>query len=70
MKEFSMKIEGMSCAHCVRAVQSALTDVTGVKVKDVGIGSAKGEYDPAATTPGQVAEAVRKAGYEPTLLGV
>ena len=69
MKDFSMKVEGMTCAHCVRAVQTALSDVTGVKVKDVAIGSVAGEYDPATTSPGQVAEAIRKAGYQPTLIG-
>ena len=69
MKEFSMKIEGMTCGHCVRAVQTALNEVTGVKVRDVAIGSISGEYDPGTTSPGQVAEAIRKAGYQPSLIG-
>ena len=59
----TLKIEGMSCGHCVGAVRGALADVAGVAVDDVAIGSARIR----ARTSDDVAQAVRAiedAGYE------
>jgi len=67
MSRLTMKIDGMSCGHCVAAVREALTELPGVQVDDVRIGSAEVRYDPAAVTPEQVADAVRDAGYEPAV---
>jgi len=67
MSKLTMKIDGMSCGHCVAAVREALTELPGVQVDDVRIGSAAVRYDPAAVTPEQVADAVRDAGYEPAV---
>ena len=65
METLTMRIEGMSCAHCVRAVRDALVEVPGVQVERVDVGSATVRFDPAVTRRDQVAEAVRDAGYEP-----
>ena len=67
MTRLSMKIEGMSCGHCVSAVREALGELPGVEVQQVTIGGAEVRYDPSTTTPERVAEAVRDAGYEPAL---
>jgi copper chaperone CopZ len=67
MTRLSMKIEGMSCGHCVSAVREALDELPGVEVEQVTIGGAEVRYDPASTTPERVADAVRDAGYEPAL---
>ena len=65
----TLRIDGMSCAHCVRAVRDALADVPGVTVERVDIGGATVAFDPARTSPAAVgnavADAVRDAGYEP-----
>ncbi len=63
MERLALKIDGMSCGHCVAAVTKALKAVNGVQVDSVGIGSASLAYDPAATTPGAIASAVAVAGY-------
>ena len=61
----TLRIDGMSCAHCVRAVHDALTDVPGASVERVDVGGATVAYDPARTSPAQLADAIRDAGYEP-----
>ena len=63
--EERIKIEGMSCQHCVAAVRSALESMGGLKEIDVDLekgeaGFIRGE----GVTLEQVAEAVRSAGYE------
>ena len=57
------KIEGMSCAHCVRAVFTALGGVPGVTRADVSIGRAVIEHD-GSVTPEAIREAISIAGYE------
>ncbi|OZB37586.1 MAG: heavy metal-binding protein [Halothiobacillus sp. 15-55-196] len=51
MSEIKLKITGMTCEHCVRAVTKALKDVPGVTDVEVTLqpGSAvvHGEMDPA-----------------------
>ena len=57
------KIDGMSCAHCVRAVFTALGGVRGVARADVSIGRAVIEHD-GTVTPEAIREAISIAGYE------
>ena len=57
------KIEGMSCAHCVRAVFTALGGVPGVARADVSIGRAIIEHA-GSVTPEALREAISIAGYE------
>ncbi len=65
MDRLTMRIEGMSCGHCVRAVRSALEEAPGVvEVERVEVGTATVAYDPARTAPAELEEAVRDAGYE------
>ena len=59
-----LKVEGMSCMHCVKAVTDALSDVPGVtKVQEVslesGTASVEGSPDPQA-----LVAAVKEAGYQ------
>jgi copper chaperone len=58
-------IKGMSCAHCVRAVFTALGGVAGIKQADVSIGRAVIDHD-GTVTPDQIRDAVSVAGYEVT----
>lgn len=63
MVEREMKIQGMSCQHCVMAVRKELSRLAGVNVKDVRIGSAIVTYDEGSITPEQLKSAVEEAGY-------
>ena len=63
MQRVTLRIDGMSCGHCVRAVRSALEGVDGVRVEDVTVGSAVVAYDPARADPERIARAVAEEGY-------
>ena len=60
-----LRIGGMSCQHCVRAVFTALTPVSGITSADVSIGAAVIEHDGRATLDA-LRDAVAESGYEVT----
>lgn len=62
--EFTLKVEGMSCGHCVGRVQKALADTPGVleATVDLDRGSAKVRTS-GNVPPAQLIAAVEKAGY-------
>jgi copper chaperone len=64
METTTLTIGGMSCGHCVKAVEAALGGVEGVRVESVEMGTARVEYDPAAVTPERLAAVVEEEGYE------
>ncbi len=67
MKSTHLTIDGMSCAHCVNAVQTALRNTPGVRSTSVEIGSADVDYDESAVSPQQLADAVSEEGYQVTI---
>ncbi len=62
MKNEKVKIDGMSCGHCVMAVRKELSRLP-LKIKDVSIGSAEIEYDEAKVTYDEIKKAIANAGY-------
>ena len=63
MKTQELKIEGMTCGHCVMSVQKELGKIPGVNVEKVEIGSAKVQFDETKVDPTMLANAVNDAGY-------
>ena len=63
MERMTLKIDGMSCGHCVAAVRSALEQLDGVSVERVEIGSAALRYDPSRARPDAILDAVADEGY-------
>jgi copper chaperone len=63
MEHLNLKIDGMSCGHCVARVEKALRKLDGVNVNRVEIGSADLTYDPARTPFARIREALDDAGY-------
>jgi copper chaperone len=63
METLHLTIEGMTCSHCVRAVEGRLKKTPGVEVQDVQVGSADVRYDPARTNVDEIAEAIADEGY-------
>ncbi|MGE5100380.1 MAG: cation transporter [Deltaproteobacteria bacterium] len=57
-----VRVDGMSCQHCVRAVFTALTAVDGITRADVSIGAVEVEHDGRVTID-QLREAIAVAGY-------
>jgi copper chaperone len=64
MKEVTMKIEGMSCQHCVMRVKKAVSQLTGVSDSQVDVGSAKVTYDESKLAVADLNKAVVEAGYK------
>lgn len=64
MANATIKINGMSCQHCVASVGKAITSVAGIKKVDVSINSAYVEYDESKTTLEEIEKAIEKEGYK------
>ena len=64
MERKTLKIDGMSCGHCVAAVRSELEKLDGVKVEAVQVGSATVSCDPSRVGTNQLVDAVADAGYD------
>lgn len=63
MKNEVLKIEGMTCNHCVMHVRKELSKLD-VNIRDVQIGSADVEYDESKITRDDLKKAVDEAGYK------
>ena len=63
MKNEIIKIEGMSCNHCVMAVKDELSNLD-LNVKNVEIGKAEIEYDENKVNRKEIEDAIDEAGYK------
>jgi len=65
MASATLKVTGMSCEHCVRAVTRALTSADGVSHAEVDLpaGRARVEYDESKTSPRTLANVIMDEGY-------
>jgi copper chaperone len=66
MARATLKVDGMTCQHCVRSVREALEGREGVRSADVDLagGRAIVEYDEGRVTPRELAGVVAEEGYE------
>lgn len=60
-----LKIDGMSCGHCVMAVKKAL-QMDGVEIKSVSVGEAVVDRDPLQCDIERIRQAIDDAGYSLT----
>ena len=60
--EKEYKIEGMSCGHCVMAVEKELNKLE-IKSKNVEIGSAKIDFDPDKVSEEDIKNSITESGY-------
>lgn len=63
MESVTLKIDGMSCDHCVRAVRQALEELPQVDIQSVGIGRASLRFDNDSTSVERILAAIQEAGY-------
>lgn len=64
MEQVTLQVAGMSCSHCVRAVEGALQEI-GVRAKvDLDRGSVEVTYDNAKRTLEEIKEAIEEQGYD------
>ena len=61
-----LDVLGMTCAACVRRIESAVCSLPGVTAAQVNLATRKAsvQYDERRTTSDRIAEAVRDAGYD------
>ncbi|WP_432409579.1 heavy metal translocating P-type ATPase [Wukongibacter sp. M2B1] len=66
MLEKNFKIEGMTCAACVRAVERAIGKLEGIEEVNVNLATEKMivKYDEEKASEEQIAKTVNKAGYK------
>ena len=71
MAEVRFQVPGMTCDHCVRAVQEEVGGVAGVVSVEVDLASKDVVVKTDGTTVPQkaLADAVLEAGFEPAGLG-
>lgn len=66
MRHLTLHIEGMSCGHCLNAVNRALTGLPGLEIESVTIGRADLRYDERAMDLARIEAAVTQAGFRAT----
>jgi copper chaperone len=45
MSEITLKIDGMTCQHCVMSVKKVIDGIAGVNSSDISVGTAKVTFD-------------------------
>ena len=63
MEAVHLNIEGMTCEHCVRAVDNRLRRTPGVEVDRVVVGAVDLKYDRSKITLDEISEAISDEGY-------
>ena len=66
MEKITLKVKGMSCEHCVKAVTGAISGITGVKEVTVSLkkGTASFSHDPAVAPLEKIKAAITEEGFE------
>jgi copper chaperone len=64
MKDIVIAIGGMSCGHCLNAVNRALAGIGQIKVTSVQMGRAELRVPEDAAVVAQVYAAIEDAGYK------
>jgi len=64
MTDITLKIDGMSCQHCVMRVKKALDALPGVVISAVAIGSASVSFDESKVSKEDIAASIEQAGYK------
>lgn len=62
----TLKVEGMSCAHCVNAVESSVGELQGVSSVKVDLENGKVDvnFDDSKTSLGAIKETIEDQGYD------
>ncbi len=64
MAEVTLKIDSMSCQHCVAAVKKAVDTVAGVSSSNVEVRSVTVDFDESMTGSDAISGAIQSAGYK------
>ncbi|BFI99388.1 copper chaperone CopZ [Priestia sp. Y58] len=66
MENVTLSVQGMSCGHCVKAVEGGVGELNGVKSVEVSLEDAKVTvaFDPRQVTVEDIKEAIDDQGYD------
>ena len=64
MPEQTIRIDGMSCGHCVARVRKALEGVAGLTVLDLTVGEARVQTEPDLVEEETIRRVLIDAGYQ------
>lgn len=64
MKEALIKVDGMSCQHCVMRIKKAVDSLDGIVNSDVQIGLVKVSFDENKIDLDIIKKAISGAGYK------
>jgi len=63
MEAVHLNIEGMTCEHCVRAIDNRLRKTPGVRVDQVVVGAVDLHYDASRISLDEISEVISDEGY-------
>lgn len=64
MKEITLKVDGMSCGHCVNAIEGAVKDLGATAKVDLAAKSVSVSYDETKLSLDAIKEAIEDQGYD------
>lgn len=66
MENVTLNVQGMSCGHCVKAVETSVGALVGVQEVKVDLAEAKVTvaFDESAVTVDQIKETIDEQGYD------
>ncbi|MGG0642342.1 copper chaperone CopZ [Sporosarcina gallistercoris] len=66
MEQTILTVKGMSCGHCVKAVEESVGKLTGVESVSVNLdaGTVEVSHDTAATDRKSIEETIEDQGYD------
>lgn len=64
MKKITLNVQGMSCQHCVNAIEGALKEVGASGKVDLSSNTVNVEYDQTKISLDQIKAAIEDQGYD------
>lgn len=64
MKNETLKVEGMSCNHCVNSIEGALQAIGVTGKVDLKSGTVEVQYDDTSINVDKIKEAIEEQGYD------
>ena len=66
MQNVTLKVEGMSCGHCVKAVESSVGELNGIENVKVNLEEAQVtvSFNDAQVSLEQIKETIEEQGYD------
>ncbi len=70
MQSIKLSVQGMTCGHCVKAVETSVGEIAGVKSVKVDLKAARAEidFDPTRATTQAIIQRLDEEGYKASVL--